>query len=52
MEDTLTQENYDILICGGGMIGLATALGLAKIGLKIAIIEARKPLPFLSLIHI
>ncbi len=44
----MTQENYDILICGGGMIGLATALGLAKIGLKIAIIEARKPLPFSS----
>ena len=44
----MTQGNYDILICGGGMIGLATAVGLAKIGLKIAIIEARKPLPFSS----
>lgn len=34
----------DIIILGGGMVGAATALGLAKLGLNVVIIE-KKPLP-------
>ncbi|AKO45927.1 FAD-dependent oxidoreductase [[Haemophilus] ducreyi] len=34
----------DVIIIGGGMVGAATALGLAKLGLNIALIE-KKPLP-------
>lgn len=29
----------DVIIIGGGMVGAATALGLAKLGLNIALIE-------------
>lgn len=34
----------DIIIIGGGMVGTAVALGLAKLGLKVALIE-KNPLP-------
>lgn len=34
----------DIIIIGGGMVGAATALGLAKLGVKVALIE-KSPLP-------
>lgn len=34
----------DIIIIGGGMVGAATALGLAKVGVKVALIE-KNPLP-------
>lgn len=37
---------YDFCINGGGMVGAATALGLAKKGYSIAIIEPNMPLPF------
>ena len=37
---------YDFCINGGGMVGAATALGLAKKGYRIAIIEPNMPLPF------
>ncbi|GIU42686.1 2-octaprenyl-3-methyl-6-methoxy-1,4-benzoquinol hydroxylase [Shewanella sairae] len=44
MEQTDTQSNlYDSLIVGGGMVGAATAIGLAQLGLKIAVVEAFSP---------
>lgn len=37
---------FDVAIVGGGMIGAASAIGLAKRGLKIALIEQNQPKPF------
>ena len=34
-------ETFDIIIAGGGPVGIATALGLRGSGLKLALIEAR-----------
>lgn len=34
----------DVIIIGGGMVGAATALGLAKLGLNVALLE-KNPLP-------
>ncbi|MDG6263292.1 FAD-dependent oxidoreductase [Glaesserella parasuis] len=38
----MTQQ--DVIVIGGGMVGAATALGLAKLGLKVVLIE-KNPLP-------
>lgn len=37
------KNHYDIIIVGGGMVGLTLACALAKTNLKIAIIEAHAP---------
>ncbi|GAC18727.1 FAD-dependent monooxygenase [Paraglaciecola arctica] len=37
---------FDFCVVGGGMVGSATALGLAKLGFKVAIIEPCMPVPF------
>lgn len=37
-------NQQQIIVVGGGMIGAATALGLAKMGLKVAVLE-KQPLP-------
>jgi 2-octaprenyl-3-methyl-6-methoxy-1,4-benzoquinol hydroxylase len=39
---------FDFCVVGGGMVGSAVALGLAKIGFKIAIIEPYMPVAFES----
>jgi 2-octaprenyl-3-methyl-6-methoxy-1,4-benzoquinol hydroxylase len=36
----------DYCIFGGGMVGGAMAIGLSKLGYKVAVIEAHKPKPF------
>ena len=36
----MTEERYDIVIAGGGMIGTSLALALAPLGLRVAVIEA------------
>lgn len=37
--------HYDIIIVGGGLVGASLALPLAKLGLKIAVIEAAPEIP-------
>ena len=37
---------FDFCVVGGGMVGSAMALGLAKFGFKVAIIEPCMPVPF------
>lgn len=36
----LSSQAYDIAIVGGGMVGLATAIGLAQANLKVVVIDA------------
>ncbi|WP_373818105.1 FAD-dependent oxidoreductase [Glaesserella sp.] len=40
-------SQQEIIVIGGGMVGAATALGLAQLGLKVALIE-KNPLPTFS----
>ncbi|MGP1953886.1 MAG: FAD-dependent monooxygenase, partial [Arsenophonus sp. NC-QC1-MAG3] len=42
-------KNYDIIVVGAGMIGAAMAIGLAKEGWQILLLEHIKPEPFNSL---
>lgn len=39
-------KEYDFAIVGGGMVGAATAIGLAKLGYLVAIIEHKEPSPY------
>ncbi|EAS62382.1 2-octaprenyl-3-methyl-6-methoxy-1,4-benzoquinol hydroxylase [Photobacterium angustum] len=39
-------KQYDVIVAGGGMVGAATALGLAKLGLDVAVLEGLAPRPF------
>jgi len=41
-------KNFDCVIVGGGMVGAASALSLARLGLTVALIERTKPLDFSS----
>lgn len=41
-------QQYDVLIVGGGMIGGATALSLAELGLKVVMFEQQAPQEFSS----
>ena len=38
--------NKDVVIVGGGMVGAATAIGLAQLGLTVALVEAFEPKAF------
>lgn len=40
MSSTASNSHYDIVIAGGGMIGISMALALAPLGLRIAMVEA------------
>lgn len=40
---TNSVEQYDVVVVGGGMVGAATALGLAKLGLSILLVERQAP---------
>ncbi|CAM2905018.1 FAD-dependent oxidoreductase [Vibrio rarus] len=42
----MTKTHYDVAVIGGGMVGAATALGLANQGKTVAIIEGRQPRAF------
>lgn len=37
---------FDVAVVGGGMVGSAIALGLAKLGLNVAVIESTMPAPY------
>ncbi|RXJ73080.1 2-octaprenyl-3-methyl-6-methoxy-1,4-benzoquinol hydroxylase [Veronia nyctiphanis] len=39
-------KQYDIIVVGGGMVGAATALGLARQGKTVALVERIAPEPF------
>lgn len=39
-------KEYDFAIVGGGMVGAAAAIGLAKLGYLVAIIEHKEPSPY------
>ena len=36
-------QSFDVVIAGGGMVGLALACGLQQSGLRIAVLEPRTP---------
>ncbi|MCL2897445.1 3-demethoxyubiquinol 3-hydroxylase [Brenneria tiliae] len=38
--------HYDAIVVGGGMVGAAVALGLARNGFQVAVIEQELPVPF------
>ena len=40
MAQTLIQENYDVVVTGGGCAGIAAAISAAKAGMKTLLIEA------------
>ncbi len=39
-------ETFDVTVIGGGMVGAAVALGLAKQGKRVALVEGDEPVPF------
>ncbi len=39
-------NQFEIIIVGGGMVGAAAALGLARQGRRVALIERHPPEPF------
>jgi 3-demethoxyubiquinol 3-hydroxylase len=39
----LDATQYDVLVVGGGMVGAAAAVGLAQLGLSVALVESRRP---------
>ncbi|WP_394250798.1 2-octaprenyl-3-methyl-6-methoxy-1,4-benzoquinol hydroxylase [Vibrio profundi] len=39
-------NSYDIVVIGGGMVGAATAIGFAKQGKRVAVIEGQEPAEF------
>jgi 3-demethoxyubiquinol 3-hydroxylase len=41
-------QNFDVIIVGGGMVGAAVACSLGGSGLQVAVIENAPPQPFLS----
>ena len=36
-------KNFDCVVVGGGMVGAASALSLAQLGLTVAVVEQAKP---------
>lgn len=39
----VSELNYDVLVVGGGMVGSASALAMAKLGLRVALLEPNPP---------
>lgn len=42
-QTTTATQLFDVILVGGGMVGAATAIGLAKQGLQVAVIESFAP---------
>ena len=36
-------QSFDVVLVGGGMVGAATAIGLAQQGLNVAVVESLRP---------
>ncbi|WP_417346465.1 FAD-dependent oxidoreductase [Ferrimonas sp.] len=41
----VTAQSVQVAIVGGGMVGMATAIGLAKAGISVAVIDREEPTP-------
>lgn len=41
-------NRFDCIVVGGGMVGAASALSLAELGLSVAVVEQKEPNPFFS----
>ena len=39
----MSRSRLDIVVVGGGVVGAACALALAKLGLEVALVEGREP---------
>ncbi len=39
----MNQKNFDVIVVGAGMVGAATALGMARSGMRVAIVDAQRP---------
>lgn len=46
MGDSDGRAKSDVVVIGGGMVGAATALGLAQAGFSVTVVENRRPRPF------
>ena len=42
----MSAEQFDVIVVGGGMVGAAMAVGLDQQGLRVALVEQRKPETF------
>ncbi len=42
----MANEQFDVIVVGGGMVGAALAARLAQVDIKVALVEARQPAPF------
>ncbi len=42
-QTVIHQPDYDVIVIGGGMVGAATALGMAKAGLRVMLVEKLAP---------
>lgn len=42
----MSHRTWDAVVVGAGLVGAATALGLARAGLQVALVEARQPRPW------
>ena len=45
-ESQVNTIKKDVVVIGGGMVGAATAIGLAQLGLEVAVVEAFQPKPY------
>lgn len=44
----MTRRVQDVVVVGAGVVGAATALGLAQAGLRVTLVEAREPPPWVA----
>lgn len=42
----MNRRGHDVIVAGAGLVGAATALGLARAGMRVAVIEPRRPTPW------
>ena len=42
----MSRPGQEVIVAGAGLVGAATALGLARAGMRVAVIEPRRPAPW------